>query len=113
MSTVEVRRTTSRREFARTALIAAIAAPARGALPVPAPASDPAGTAGVATRTDVADALFAVLLERHGHHLDAGQRVRVRRDVEAYLRAADRLRSVRLDPAAEPALLFRALREEG
>jgi hypothetical protein len=111
MSIDDARRTTTRRDFARTALLAALMAPACASLP--APAGHPGEGAADAARPGTADALFAVLLERHGRHLDAGQRVRVRRDVDAYLRAAERLRAVPLDPATEPALVFRVLRGEG
>lgn len=109
-------RKTTRREFTRTALLAALAAPAAACAPAVAPAPpsmpvpDPIPDGPAPDPT--ADALFAIAEARYGRYLTPDQQAAVRRSIDSYLSAAERLRAAPLTPADEPSFVFRVIREE-
>jgi hypothetical protein len=125
---------TSRREFAKTALAAVAVpvlaplaacsstpapapspAPAEAVAPVAAPASPVAPSAppqrqGEQERDPVALHLTEGLKAKYGDRLTEAQWEEVRKGVEGNLRAARALRSFELPIQAEPAFVFRAYR---
>ena len=97
----------TRREFAASAIAAALtAACARvPAAPAPAPAA-PASPSGAAAPPDpnapLADALLTVVVARYGAHLPADERPRVREGILRNLRLGARLASTPVPNAADP-----------
>jgi hypothetical protein len=127
-----VPRMTTRREFARTAALAAVVplvasvdacahaaspAPASTPAPEPAPAAAPASPAAApapaapARPTDpAAEALTDLLKARYPDRLTAEQWAEVRRGVEGNLATAKALHDFPLDTAVEPPFAFRPYR---
>lgn len=116
------RKPASRRDFLRT-LGAASALPLVGAAALgsasPAGAQPPSGAApqpatipqATAETGDAADArsLSEIVRRRFGSQLTEAQLYDIRKDIEGSLAAGRRLRSLSLQNADEPAIVFRAL----
>jgi hypothetical protein len=75
--------------------------------PVASPAA-PAASPSPAAANPVADALADVVRHRYGSQLGAEDLAEVRKVIEENLRAADRLKQVRLGNGDEPVTLFQA-----
>ncbi|MGE0453114.1 MAG: hypothetical protein AB7O37_01965 [Vicinamibacteria bacterium] len=83
---------------------AAAPSPAAQASPLPSPSASPE------TKPDpVADAILAVARARFGAHVESDEEwARIRRDVTANLRNAERFRALKLTHADEPVTAFSA-----
>jgi hypothetical protein len=102
----------SRRDFARTAALAA----ATAALPQTSSvqASVPAQTAGVqpARLSPAGEAQLQTILDRHGKRLSDDQKSEVRRLVAQAQKTSETLRSLPLDNSDEPAMTFHIYRSD-
>jgi hypothetical protein len=111
---------TTRREFAKSVAMAAVAVPVLASVEACTPAATGAAVATASSapppRADesaidpVAVALANVVRAKAGSRLTAGQLVEVRKGIEANLQAAHALRNFDLPTATEPAFAFRAYR---
>jgi hypothetical protein len=71
--------------------------------PPPAPSPSPSGSPSPSAQT-----LAELVRQRYGNQLDAEAMVEVEKGIEANIRAAERLRSVKLGNADEPVTVFQA-----
>jgi hypothetical protein len=85
------------------ALAAQTPSPSPTPSPTPRPAPAPSGAPD-----PVAEALGELVRHRYGNQLDAEALVEIRKGIEANLKAAERLRAVKLGNADEPVTVFAA-----
>jgi hypothetical protein len=74
----------------------------------PTPSPSPSSSPAPATPSPLAEAYAEVLKQRFGAHIEAGQWAQIKRDLEGNVRAADRLRTFKLQNGDEPDFTFTA-----
>lgn len=75
-------------------------------MPTPSPSPSPSPTP--ATPSPLAEAYAEVAKQRFGAHVEAGQWVQIKRELEGNVRTADRLRGFKLQNGDEPDFTFTA-----
>lgn len=79
-----------------------ISALAQTPTPSPSPSPTPA------TPSPLAEAYAEVAKQRFGAHIEAGQWIQIKRDLDGNVRSADRLRGFKLQNGDEPDFIFTA-----
>ena len=102
----------SRRQFAKTMALALVLAPLASALanaqtPVPTTAM-PQPSPSPQPPSPIAEAYAEVARARFSQHVTPEQMLKIKEDLEGNVRAADRLRKLKLDNGDEPDFIFSA-----
>ena len=104
----------SRRQFAKTMALALVLAPLASALanaqtPVPTTAMpQPSPSPSPQPPSPIAEAYAEVARARFSQHVTPEQMLKIKEDLEGNVRAADRLRKLKLDNGDEPDFVFSA-----